>query len=296
LEELVAVRLLAFPIALVFGSLPHYSTDRIWISSQQAVLCMALALFGIYALLRSIQPRARWTQAWTALATLAMVLSLLSYEVAVGLIAASLVALGWSRYHQTRNAPKRRFRGLAGLASAAAMLLIVGIVKSQLQTRFVYDHHILRFLGRFGELSWHAAAQAIKFNFWIYALCMPAVVLALHRNAAISGTAFAVSTVITLFVTVYVFWRFKDSTLPGRRLCLTLVSLGFVLFGLGIICSSTKLIPIFPLLDSPIASQLPRRLARRSCLSQSSVWRVRYCALTWPARLSSASRSAQSVV
>lgn len=31
-------RRLAFTIALVFGLLPHYSTDRFWIASQQAIL------------------------------------------------------------------------------------------------------------------------------------------------------------------------------------------------------------------------------------------------------------------
>lgn len=233
LKELRAGRLQALSIALVFGLLPHYSTDRMWISSQQACFCMAFALLGIYGLLRYVRPGVRRPGTWAALGALALVLSFLSYEVAAGLIIASLGVLGWRRYHLIRNAPKRSLKSLAGLASVTALLLVVGIVKSHLQTRFYYHHHLLRFLGRFGGLCVHSLVQAVQFNSWTYAFHMPAVIFDLYRHAALSTTAVAVATIIAFSATAY-FWKFMESyTIPSPRLCLWLVLLGFVLFGLG---------------------------------------------------------------
>jgi hypothetical protein len=233
LKELRAGRSLALSIALVFGLLPHYSTDRIWISSQQAMFCMAFALLGIYGLLRSVRPGVRRPGAWVALGALALVLSFLSYEVAAGLIIASLGVLGWRRYQQIRNAPERSLKSMAGLASVTALLLVVGIVKSHLQTRFYYQHHPLRFLGRLGGLFVHSLAQAVQFNFWTYVLHMPAVIFDLYRRAALSTSAVVVATIITFSATAYL-WKFMESsTIPSSGLCLWLVLLGFVLFGLG---------------------------------------------------------------
>ncbi|MGA7859461.1 MAG: hypothetical protein WCA11_16120 [Terracidiphilus sp.] len=233
LVELRAGRSLALAIALVYGFLPHYSTDRFWISSQQAVLCMAFALLGIYALLRSIRPGGRRPASWALLGTVALVLSFLSYEVAIGLIIASVGVIGWRQYHQFRSSPKGNLAGLAGLAGAAAVLLTVVIVKSRLETRVEFGHHILRFLGRLGGLGAHALVQAVRFNFWNYLLHMPAVVLSLYRGSALSNSAMALATIIALSVTAYLWPISEPSVILSRRVCLWLVVLGFVLFGLG---------------------------------------------------------------
>ena len=52
LKGMEADHWLAFGIAVIFGLLPHYSTDRLWIAAHQATVSMAFAMFGIYALLR----------------------------------------------------------------------------------------------------------------------------------------------------------------------------------------------------------------------------------------------------
>jgi hypothetical protein len=126
LRELQAQRWLAFAIALVSGLLPHYSTDRIWVSSQQAILCMTFALIGICALFRSIRPEEHHPKMWLVLAAFALVLSILSYEVALGLIAASVGMIAWRKYRDTR-ASSRTAIGLGGIAATAAVLLLVGM-------------------------------------------------------------------------------------------------------------------------------------------------------------------------
>jgi hypothetical protein len=116
LKEIRLGRWLAFVVAVVFGLLPHYSTDRFWIASHQATLSMAFAFIGIYALSRSMRLETSNTARWLALAVLALVLSILSYEVALGLIIASLLITGWRGYVETRKDTQRRFSNLAGVA------------------------------------------------------------------------------------------------------------------------------------------------------------------------------------
>lgn len=233
LREARAGRLLAFLIALIFGLLPHYSTDRIWIASQQSLLCLVFAFFGIYGLLRSVRPDVRRRASWLTLGALSLILSFFSYEVALGLIVASIGALGWLQFRQFRRSPRRSLADLAGLAGAVAVLLAVGVVKAHLQSRIVIHYHLRRFLGRLGGLSAHALSQAVRFNFWTYGLHLPAVIVRLYQHSALSKSAIAMATIIALSVTAYL-WQFVDgSDAPSWRSCILLTVLGFVLFGLG---------------------------------------------------------------
>jgi len=230
LTELRAGRLLGLVIALVFGLLPHYSTDRIWISSQQAVLSMAFALLGICGLMRSVRPEVQRPSAWVAFGALALVLSFLSYEVAAGLIFATVGVIAWRRYHELTRHRKRTLAGLTGLACATAVLFVVGILKIRMQTRMSYHHH---FFTHLGALIWHAIIQAVQFNFWTYGLHMPAVLAALYRQSALSVIAFGSAATITCLVAAYLLREVGSREIPSRRTCLWLMILGFVLFGLG---------------------------------------------------------------
>ena len=223
-------RLLAFVIALLFGSLPHYSTDRIWISSQQAIICMAFALLAIHAFSKSVRPDGRRPAGWAVLGTLALVLSFLSYELAVGFIAASLVMIGLRRYHEIRKTSKRSLASLTGLASAMAVLLAIFILKGRVETRIVYHHHLFKHVG---ALTWHAMDEALRFNFWTFGMHMPAVVAALYRHSALTSTAFAAAAVIACLVATYLWRSMGSCEIPDRLSCVWLMVVGFVLFGLG---------------------------------------------------------------
>jgi hypothetical protein len=230
LKELRIRRWLAFTIALVFGLLPHYSTDRLWTSSQQATLCMAFALAGIYALSRSArleEPHSRW---WLVLAVLALTLSILSYEVALGLIVASLGLIGWRRYRDTRASSTHAIKGLRGIIVALGVLLLAGILKILMQRRLALHHY---FLTRLGVLTWHAIVQSVRFNLWIYGLHMPSVLASLWRHSAFSSSAVWTAAVIACLTTAYLWRCMEPSAIPSRRTCLWLIVIGFVVFGLG---------------------------------------------------------------
>ena len=228
--ELLKARPLALAIALVFGTLPHYSTDRIWISSNQATSCMAFALLGVYAILRSVRPKEKHSAYWTGLAAAALLLSILSYEVAIGLIIASLGIAGWRKYGENHDSSRRRLATLGGVAGTAAVLLLVWITKIRMQTMIVYHHHLFKHLGL---LSWHAIVQAVLFNFWTYALHMPFVLISLYRDSALTLAATGTATIVAAALIAYL-WRYVESgAIPSWRLFLWLIAAGFVLFGLG---------------------------------------------------------------
>ncbi len=230
LRELRAGRWLALSIALVFGVLPHYSTDKVWISSNQAGLCMAFALFGIYSLSKSFRPGERHSTTWMALAVSAFVLSVLSYEVAIGLIVASIGIIAWRKFIEVRRSLKGSWKYLAYLAGTIGPLILIFLVKSRMQTRLAYHHHLF---SRLGLLSWHAMDQAVQFNFSTYGLHMPSFLLSLYRDSALNLAALGAAATIAVVVTVYLWRTMESAAIPSWRVCLWLIVIGFVLFALG---------------------------------------------------------------
>lgn len=230
LSELKAGRWISFTVALLFGLLPHYSTGRFWISSHQATLSIAFALLGIYAMLRSVRPEGGSSKTWAALAGLALVLSILCYEVVLGLIAASVVVITVRGYRHARAMSQSPFKHLGGVAFVLLALFVAGIIKVAKQTRIPTPTHVPAHLG---DRAVNFVAQALRFNLWTYGFKMPAVLVAMHRQSALSVQALASATVIAVLVTAYL-WRYvKPATTPARRTCLVLIAAGFVIFGLG---------------------------------------------------------------
>lgn len=230
LRELRSGRWLALSIALVFGVLPHYSTDKVWISSNQAGLCLAFALFGIYSLSKSLRPGERHSTTWMVLAISAFVLSVLSYEVAIGLIVASVAMIAWRKFIQDRRSFKGGWKTLAYLAGTIALLMLIFLVKGRMERRLTYHHHLF---SRFGLLSWHAMDQAVRFNFWTYGLHMPSFLLGMLRDSALNLAALGAAAAIAVVVMAYLWRTMESAAMPNWRVCLGLIVIGFVLFALG---------------------------------------------------------------
>ena len=230
LTELRMGRKLAFAIAVVFGFLPHYSTDRIWMSSQQATLCMAFAFLGVCAFSRSVRAEEEHRGAWAFLAFLALALSILSYEVAFGLVVASLGVIGWMSYSDSRASSKRALMRIGGIACTAAVLLLVMWAKFRRQRNVTYHG---RFFTHIWGSIWHLIVQAFQFNLWTYFLRMPAILATLYRHSALSFAAVATAAVLFCFVTAYLWRLMKPSEIPTRRTCLWLIAAGFGVFALG---------------------------------------------------------------
>jgi hypothetical protein len=96
LRALGLPRLLALGAALVYGLLPGYSTDRFWIASWMAVQsqsAFALALLlGLVAVRRHSR---RWLIGWGAATLLALLCSLLAYELVLPLLPLGGALIWW---------------------------------------------------------------------------------------------------------------------------------------------------------------------------------------------------------
>jgi hypothetical protein len=96
LRRLGVHRAIALAAPLVFGLLPHYSTDRFWIAVFQANASVLLYAASLHADLRFVHagPTAHNTRwAWKAMGTAALVASVLAYEVTATLFLVNVLVL-----------------------------------------------------------------------------------------------------------------------------------------------------------------------------------------------------------
>lgn len=228
--QLLRSHWLGLAVALVFALLPQYSTDRFWISSQQAVLAMIFAVLGICALLRAMDPGQRRAGLWSGCTIVCFALSLLAYEVAIGLIGAAVLyaAIDWYRSRKARDG--RTSMPLVGLGGAVLAIAFVCLYKILLQHRLTMRHEFLHHLG---ERFWNAAEMFFQFNFGTYLLHMPRVLLQLWRDAALGAAAFAAAAIIAAGVFFSLGRSIAPDSLPTRKRWTAMLSAGLALYLLG---------------------------------------------------------------
>jgi len=224
---------IALALAAVYGMLPHYSTDRFWIASQQADLCMLFALLGIYAIFHLTRPQATCKSCWGVLTAASFTLSLLSYEVSLGLIAATLGVASLRLLRAAPQATRDNATAKRWIAASTLLLLLVGIAKSAMQDRIVFHHHLLHFLGSLWKITAHALGQAVTFNLWSYGLHLPWVIVALWRQSTLDGTAVGVAVACGTLLTVAL-WADRGGKIWSAIANIKLIAIGFALHFLGI--------------------------------------------------------------
>jgi hypothetical protein len=147
LLELELPRYLAFGTAALYATLPHYSTDRFWVAAQQADIAAAFFFLGTYSVLRAVRPSARWP-VWLAAGAIGVAVSLLAYEVFVGMAAFVLPAAVLVRARQTRIA-----RARIALIVGIVLVVVVGVVVYKIAT----TSRLPEFPNTFVRLRWFAA-------------------------------------------------------------------------------------------------------------------------------------------
>ena len=229
-REMQGRRMPALATAVVFGLLPHYSTDRFWVTMHVASLGFAFACCGVYALWKSMNGEGGRSKLWLILALVTMGLSILAYEVTFGVIAGAVAIAGWRMYKSARASSRSVFSAIGSILCLGAVLLLVVLAKARMQTRVTYHHH---FFSRLWRLLGHGFSQAIQFNLWTYGLHMPVVLVGLYRHSALSGAAVCTAILVGVLIAAYLWRTLDSSSLPTPAGCLWLVLVGFVVFALG---------------------------------------------------------------
>ena len=236
LQELLGERWLAFAIALTFGVAPHYSTDRFWFTGQVANLSMDFLFLGTYFILGSTGPHAKRRSVAFFVGIALLVLSILTYEVALGWIAA-LVGLVVYRAIVIARKARSAMGALPSILFLGLPLVLVGLWKISRQSRISQHHH---FWTNLGLHTTNALEQALRFNFWNFGFKMPAALFALQKQSALTCTAIASSFVIGTLLAAYL-WRYMDSAaIPNPTRSIQIVLLGLLIFCLGFVLFFTS--------------------------------------------------------
>jgi len=232
LRELQLPHYVTLTVPLVYELLPHFATDRFWISVHGAIFSQAFFFLGTYTALRAIRAGRVSALCLKTVSILSFVLTLLSYEVITGLIPVALLVIAYRMYtKRRRNGDKPHaliFPGLGYLLSAAACVALVLLYKVRATPRasfqFTYAH--------IREVALGVVGQTIRFNLGRYGAALPRTTFVLYRFSGASGWLAVIAGVIAISVLLYLSWTFRRSqfSLPSRNAALYVFAAGFAVF------------------------------------------------------------------
>src|SRR5438445_3623343 len=149
MRELRQPRILAVAVPLMYALLPHYSTDRFWISTFQANVSMCLYFLSLFADLKTLRSDTRRPWRWKALSLASALASGFAYEVFLPLLLLNSILVlylgragGWLRT-DGRHAPMKLL--LLSGTTVAAVLSVV-IFKALVARRATGGVHIRSYL------------------------------------------------------------------------------------------------------------------------------------------------------
>jgi hypothetical protein len=202
-------RLVALTVPLVFALLPHYSTNRFWIAAFQAPLSVLLFVVSLFADVRFIRTTGPVRWLWKFLATLALVGSVLAYEITAGLFLLTPFIVwhasraldhrtGARRAPMTPDRPPWRWPRLA---------LLLGSNITALGLAVAYKASTTHRTEAVASLIWwvrHSAQEATLVAFGSYGIALPAKVLLslrLHFDPVILAVSLLIGFLVWLYLT-----------------------------------------------------------------------------------------------
>lgn len=241
-RELRIPRPIAFSTALVYGLLPNYSTDRFWYVAIAITLSMTACLASIYADLKAAGAPVRTGVAWKAAGCAALVISSLSYEVALPLLLVVPALIVWRAWQARRSLPRARIIYLA-LLVAINVVLLAGVAAFKLRTtvRLGAERGLA---AQVSEISRHALRRdlpdgayglnvlsAVRVHAGDYGVRLPATALALARTAP--ATVLLLTALFALGAFAYTAGTIRSEPWPPVRTWGALIAAGILVFGLG---------------------------------------------------------------
>lgn len=236
-------RVIALAVALTYGLLPGYSTDRYWYVAFAITLSMTACLASLYADVRVVSARASAVVLWKALAAIALVISALAYEVSMPLLlVAAPLLVGWEVWRRRGSITRGRARLVAALLVVNFLLLgTVAVFKVKTTVRLgaeggmraqlgaIARHAIRTDLPR-GEYGLNVL-NAARVHVVEYGVQLLPNAVALSRTAPPAVRALTVVTMVA--IVVYLLFALRGFEWPSLQAWIALAVLGIVTFGLG---------------------------------------------------------------
>ena len=242
-RELRAARLIALAVALTYALLPSYSTDRFWFVAFAIVLSMTACLASIYAGLRVVAASPRVALAWAVVSPVALLISALSYEVALPLFLLLPILVGWRLLWQTQGFQPRQRLVVVAAVLAIDLVVLAGAVAFKLGTtvRLGADAGVA---AQVGDIVRHAIRvdlpdghyglnifSALRVHFGDAGVRLPATAWHLVQDAPAGVLVLTVA--FGLFTFSYLAMVARRADWPPVRQWLALMLAGIVVFGLG---------------------------------------------------------------
>jgi hypothetical protein len=126
-------RPIALSAALIYGTLPSYSTDRYWYLAVAITFSVTASLVSLYADIKAQTLPVRTGLWWKLLSATALVVSVLAYEVAVPVLLVAPPLIAWHLHRRDRHRRPRRVLYLTALV-AINVVLLAGLSVFKLRT------------------------------------------------------------------------------------------------------------------------------------------------------------------
>jgi len=227
LKRLKLPRIIAVAIPLVYALLPNYSADRFWYAAFQANLCILLFLISLYAGLRAFSHYTVRTSFWKAVSIFGLVLSSLSYEVAIPLVVLNMVFY-WNPHEKLLQPRQKRTQHHHSvfLILTVVALVYVFLFKVLTTTRLADLHYPGYFV--------YIMGSAFIVNYGTFLLRLPYIwgeIISRYANPVVFASGFALYLVIFLYL--YTVLTKPGTTFPRPSWMRNLTLSSFIIFFLG---------------------------------------------------------------
>lgn len=229
LRKINIPRIIAVSIPLLYALLPNYSADRFWYAAFQANLSILLFLISFYAGLRAFSQHTTRRTLWKILSISSLLLSSLSYEVAMPFVLLSTLTF-WRPYERlkrklSKEKPLGQNNTIFIILTFIALIYIL-IFKTLTTTRLGVLHYP-------GYL-FYIITSAIKVNYGTFILHLPTIlaeIITKYTNIQVLLAGLGLYFVI--FIYLYIFADEAGSSFPRRTWLRNLTLFSPVVFLLG---------------------------------------------------------------
>lgn len=229
MRQLKMPRIIAVSLPLVFALLPNYSTDRFWFAVFQANLSMLFYFISLFAAIRAVSFNTVWSSHWKVVSIVSLILSALSYEIALPLsLLTILILLNPFEVISTIVERKKQTvqKDVVFIAVILISLVYIFLFKTKTTTR-LNDHLDFQFIATM-------ITSAFQVNYGTWVLQIPHIwgqAISLYATPVMLGVAVVLYIAIFWFL-FYVLTRPK-AVFPGTGWMLKMSLSGFVVFLLG---------------------------------------------------------------
>ncbi len=244
LRELNEPRILTIAVPALYSLLPHYSTNRLWVSAFQITLSMTLFFLSLYADLRAAKTSGTPLFGWRLASVLALLGSVLAYEIFLPLFLLSPILVWYSQRERYPLAGGAFWRTAAFNRLSLILLSLLIIFKAYsaasnyglADSAQRYDkiaHRLFAFY--YGEYDYGLnLRQALTTNFGDYGLRLPHVIQGiLSRGPDTAALAFSGISGVVIFGYLYRLASRAEIDYLNRMNCLRYICSGLIVFGLG---------------------------------------------------------------